>query len=567
MRYVDNISGSTAYRQYSAPTILDVTSTSISIEIKDDGMSEIPETYTFIIQRMKAVNDFSGNYPVQTFNESTRTKTITGLVEKGIYLIKTRCSGFAGTGNTLETYWTLSGIVKDAVKTNALGGSSFFQIVGGKETDNKYTVAHRTFGAIQIPTLGSMTINYGNDRSFTCPAYTGGPFYYGFGTSFIFPPLDNADAQEAGLGFFLNSNQESGYYVLVSTSGTAAARSTTPVRIVKVIGKKIKVLKSSQTNSTTTLDTIYGGKKYNLDVKIKVGGTNNSDTDRGTIYISAFVNGFKITATDKNFAATGKSSNAILPVTQKVGLVAASGTVSFDYTYGTAIDADSYDNQDIYNVYQGKYSNDYLITKYGDLLYVSENSDEDTAEFENSYDEFGTTAREIIKKDVSFSSAPALPNNWNLGYNTNVTILDQSYSNFESKIFVLNNTSTPVILSDQETNLFEIQGSTIGLAGELTYDTDPGSQFAVNEPLSFQSSWIQNEEDAKELADFIKGKVVNKSQIITMTVFGNPLISVGDIITVNYPYQKMADTQKIIVTSVSHDYQDGLSTSIKGRTI
>lgn len=567
MRYLESLVGQNVYKQYYVPSVTQPTSTSISITISDAGMEELPETYTFIVQRMKAVNDFSGNYPVQTFNESTNNKVVTGLVEKATYLIKTKTSGIFGTGNTLERYFTLEGVSAEGNKVSSPGGNSFFQIIGGKETDDKYALAYRTFSAVQVPTAGSMTINYGNDRSFTATAYTGGPYHYAFGTSFIFPPLDNADPQEAGIGFFLSSKQESGYYVLVATSGTAAARTSEPVRIIKVTGKQIKVLKTSQTDSTTTLDSVYGGEKHTIDIKVKVGGTTSSDANRGTIQISAYVDGFKITATDKNFAATGKAENYILPVTQKVGLVAASGTVAFDYAYATAIDADTYNNQDIYNTYQGKYSNDFLLSKYGDLLYVSDNADDNVAEDEDAYDEFGTTAREIVKRDVSFSSAPAFPNNWNLGYNKNVNVLDQTYNNFTSSIFILNNTSTPTLLSDQETNLFEIQGTTVGLAGEIIYSTDPESEFAVNEPASFRSNWIQTEEDAKELANFIKSKVVNKSKIIDMTIFGNPLLSVGDIITVNYPYHKFNDSQKIIITSISHDFSQGLTTTVKGRTI
>lgn len=563
MRYVDNLSGPLVYRQYWAATVTQQTSTSISITIQDSGMIETPDTYTFIVQRMKAVNDFSGNYPVQTFNESTNTKVVTGLVEKATYLIKTRTSGSFGTGNTLERYFTLEGTLSEGNKVSSPGGNSFFQIVGGKETDDKYALAYRTFSAVQVPTAGSMTINYGNDKSITATAYPGGPYHYSFGTSFIFPPLDNADPQEAGIGFFLSSKQESGYYVLVATSGTAAARNSEPVKIIKVTGKQIKVLKTSQTDSTTTLNSVYGGEKHTVDIKVEVGGASSS----GTIEISAYVDGFKITATDKNFAATGKAENRILPITNKVGLVVASGTVAFDYAYATAIDADTYDNQDIYNTYQGKYSNDFLLSKYGDLLYVSDNLDDNVSEDEDSYDEFGTTAREIVRRDVSFGNGPAFPNNWNLGYNRSVNILDQSYNNFTSSIFVLNNTSTPTLLSDQETNLFEIQGTTLGLAGEIIYNTDPESEFAVNEPASFKSNWIQTEEDAKNLANFIKSKVVNKSKIIDMTIFGNPLLSVGDIITVNYPYHKFNDTQKIIITSISHDFSQGLTTTVKGRTI
>jgi hypothetical protein len=52
-----------------------------------------------------------------------------------------------------------------------------------------------------------------------------------------------------------------------------------------------------------------------------------------------------------------------------------------------------------------------------------------------------------------------------------------------------------------------------------------------------------------------------------MEVFGNPLISVGDIVTVKYTYQGFAGIEKLIVTSVSHRYSNGLETSITCRTL
>ena len=52
-----------------------------------------------------------------------------------------------------------------------------------------------------------------------------------------------------------------------------------------------------------------------------------------------------------------------------------------------------------------------------------------------------------------------------------------------------------------------------------------------------------------------------------MEVFGNPLISVGDIITVDYAYQGFTSDQKIIVVKVSHSFEGGLSTRILGRTL
>ena len=52
-----------------------------------------------------------------------------------------------------------------------------------------------------------------------------------------------------------------------------------------------------------------------------------------------------------------------------------------------------------------------------------------------------------------------------------------------------------------------------------------------------------------------------------MDVFGNPLLSVGDIITIKYTYQGFAGTEKMIITNVTNRYDSGLETSIVCRTL
>jgi hypothetical protein len=83
----------------------------------------------------------------------------------------------------------------------------------------------------------------------------------------------------------------------------------------------------------------------------------------------------------------------------------------------------------------------------------------------------------------------------------------------------------------------------------------------------FQSEWLQNLSDVESLGQWIKSNIINRGKTVTMEVFGNPLISVGDIVTINYTYQGLAGTEKFIVTSVQNSYQEGLSTNITCRTL
>ena len=84
------------------------------------------------------------------------------------------------------------------------------------------------------------------------------------------------------------------------------------------------------------------------------------------------------------------------------------------------------------------------------------------------------------------------------------------------------------------------------MSGDLEYTTEETSDYTSKEPVQFQSSWLQNLTDVKSLADWIKDTVVNRGKVVSMDVFGNPLISVGDLVTIKYSYQGFAGTEKSI---------------------
>jgi len=58
-----------------------------------------------------------------------------------------------------------------------------------------------------------------------------------------------------------------------------------------------------------------------------------------------------------------------------------------------------------------------------------------------------------------------------------------------------------------------------------------------------------------------------------MSVFGNPFVEVGDLITINYPYQSLSSTsgnenyRKFVVLGIDHTYESGLETKIICRTL
>lgn len=202
------------------------------------------------------------------------------------------------------------------------------------------------------------------------------------------------------------------------------------------------------------------------------------------------------------------------------------------------------------------YSDDTISLLYGDLIY----SPGETAESRNgSLLEFGSTAREVRKVKVRFQSEnPSIPLRVSVGGNKQVTVLDSKIQPFGAEMYVLNNTSTFVPLHDNQFSTFSIIGNEINKSGQIEYSIDDFTEMSSKEPLIFQSTWIQSEQDAKSLATWIKESILNKNKVINLDIFGNPLISPGDIVTINYPLQELiTQVGKYIVVDVQLQFSEG----------
>ena len=436
---------------------------------------------------------------------------------------------------------------------------SYLQLaVTAAQYKNKQSaVFYRNFDSLTIPTTKSVSSTVGN-------SYNTG--YFSFGTSLIMKDTLENTLHAGGVGFFLNESATSGYYIIMeSTSSASAILDKKSVRIEKWIGSSKIPLKEVGTRTESTIEGIFGGRTYNVDVKVKI--------DNQSVTITAFINGYGITVTDTTYKINNKVEikSTILPPSKKMGLVCTRGEVAFDYGYANTLSPEQYkDRISELNIYQGQFNNDLINTSYGDLIYMAQ-YDKDDIPSENkkstAVDEFGTVVREIITRDVSFNKRPAYPTMWSTGINPFVKILGSKISNFGSKIFVMNNTSQTIPLSNGAEASFLLLGNSLGNSGELEYSTDELNDYVNKEPAVFISSWLQNESDVKSLANWIKSNVVNKGKIIDMKIFGNPLISVGDIVSIKNVYQGLDGTESFIVTEVKHSFSEGLETSITCRTL
>jgi hypothetical protein len=543
------------------------------VEASENGAVITAETYPGLTNptnyNVIIIQELNGQYvsEVQNFNVSSQPITVSNLLSGTAYravVIPSLNGVFDPRGRWEKRFNTLAlygGQTVSSSRQDFKVSKSYLKlaVTAGQYSNKQSVVFYRNFDSISVPTTKTVSSTNGN-------SYNEG--YFSFGTSLIMSDTINNTLHSGGVGFFLNESGTSGYYITIeSTSSSAAILDKKSVRIEKRIGSNIIPLKEVGTRTESNIEGIFGGRTYNVDVKVKV--------DNQTVVIDAFINGYGIKAVDTTYKINNRvqPKSTILPPTKKIGLICTRGEVSFDYAYGTTLTEPQYDNRFLeLNLYQGQFNNDLINASYGDLVYVN-NFKEDEISFNNkkltAVDEFGTVVREIIKKDVSFPSnkRPAYPVQWSTGINPFAKILGTKISNFGSQIFVMNNTSQTIPLANGAEASFFLQGNTLGNTGELEYSTDELNDFVAKEPVVFASTWLQNESDVKSLAEWIKSNVVNKGKIVNMKIFGNPLISIGDIVGIKYLYQGLSGTENFIVTEVKHSFSEGLGTEITCRTL
>jgi hypothetical protein len=532
--------------------------TSVEINIDNANFTDVPTSYS--------VKVFSNTGTlINTLSFNTDPFVITNLQSGSIYTFSVTAFKNSDQGNTLSETYTMPADIS-SIGTLSSAPISFqatksYLTLSATEADfknKKYSTAFREFPAVTVPTATEISTTDGN----VYPAS-----YFSFGTSILMDnTLDNTN-QMGGFGFFVNNLAQVGYYIIIESTSSAASSDQKSVRIVKFNGNNVTSLKEIGTRTNSTVEGIYGGRIYNIDIRVKLDGRS--------VYIDALVNGYKISYLDTTTKVAGANKSfvltQILAPTNKVALLCGRGKVSFDYAYARTIDKFQYDDTQMsLNFYQGQFSNDLINTTFGDLAYTGNYTDDEISSInkkETALDEFGTVVREIYRNKIRFKEPPGYPVRWSTGLNKYASLIGQKVSNFGSDIYVLNNTSTTIPISNGAEASLSLYGNTLGDSGELVYRTDSNNTFNTKEPVSFQSSWLQNEQDVKNLANWIKSNVVNKGKVINMSIFGNPLIAIGDIVSIKYAYQSLSGTENFIVVSVKHSYSGGLETSITCRAL
>lgn len=394
--------------------------------------------------------------------------------------------------------------------------------------------------------------NESNPNSFTCAVKNTGistsGSYFSFGTTVFFKPSATSVRQSGGMAIFTDATSNSGYFIRLKTSQTSGINGD-EFRIFKI--KNGIVDKSFNQNIVIGKENraIQEGKTYKIDVLAEHTGT--------VVKIKAYVNGSAISITDSS-SVIAKSSN--------MSLFANYGSGFFDYAYAMPISQKEFDSPNLEDIYEKQFAKALVNLAYGEF-FADGIEAVGSATTTRYVEEFGSIAREIRYFKKRYDSAPSIPKFTYENLNTNIKVLYSSLMPFQAEIYAINNSGISTLVDSSLGTQINVLGNNIVRNSGIVYQEDQTNKYVSQEPVVFQSEWVQNEPDAAQLSTFIKSQWTKSNIILKLQVFGNPTLSVYDIITIAHQFSEIDPNQKFIITNINQSWSDGLETSITARSL
>jgi hypothetical protein len=154
-----------------------------------------------------------------------------------------------------------------------------------------------------------------------------------------------------------------------------------------------------------------------------------------------------------------------------------------------------------------------------------------------------------------------LVDEYSLSYSTTLN------TGFRAKMAIANNTSHMVYLNKDSDSLNQFTIKLNLWTHEIIAPSDPEivekviDQSNITEVVQLDSPWIQSKDVANKLLNVVQKGIDGFSRDTTIQIFGNPLIQVGDIISLSYGLAGL-NLQKYLVHSVTHNFSQGLKTTL-----
>lgn len=152
-----------------------------------------------------------------------------------------------------------------------------------------------------------------------------------------------------------------------------------------------------------------------------------------------------------------------------------------------------------------------------------------------------------------------------------ITFSRINHSPTSARFAMINSYSEPVLINGETYGAYnDVKSITKMFGAILSKNSMSNIDAKINDDnsdtsISISSDWIQNENAASKVLSYIINSSIMKNNSINVEVFGNPLISVGDVLNVNHHLKNF--TGKYAVVSTTKDFDNGINTSISLRRV
>jgi hypothetical protein len=138
---------------------------------------------------------------------------------------------------------------------------------------------------------------------------------------------------------------------------------------------------------------------------------------------------------------------------------------------------------------------------------------------------------------------------------------------FRARMAIANNSPHMVFLTKESDDIIRVTVNLNLWTHEIVAPSDPEIIEAIIDPsnlaevVQLDSEWIQSKSAANKMLKIVEMGIDGFSTVISLNIFGNPLIQIGDVIRLSYNLNGISN-QNYVVTSVSHSFNQGLTTAL-----
>lgn len=400
-------------------------------------------------------------------------------------------------------------------------------------------------------------------------------FYY-LGTKLKFR-LDGRTTQKAGMVFNNNGNNEDGYYIELTTSaqlsqpGGRAARN----ELIFFTRKNGVNTRIGPNNGHGVAVACAAEIFYELDLIFKVAGNEHE--------VAIYMNG-KLMFT------------AVVPTAKRndfggqFGLHARGDTkASYEYLYAIARTTENPppDDSSFFDKVDGGYrggqwDREWVYRWRSTSRRVRRNSGKERKRWNlQFFDEFGPIVHEVREYDIKFDPAPVLHSRLYLSNDWSVVCPEYKSNSFGAKFYLSNASRDNAVINGEDTLSYAgSKGSVTQIMrayGRVMVISEAADVIAKNDAQirargkiesEVSSPWIQSEAQAKAIAKWIEAHWSIGADIQNVTVFGNPLFEIGDVVDIDYPEFHMGiATHKYFVVGTATSFDQGIETNLTLRRI